>query len=58
LEPPAAGGKREFGGGASDAEAIFTFFPKKYAFLSILWSKFLLKNTFKMTAKSVLLPVA
>jgi len=45
-----------FEGRALDAEMIFTvFFPRNYAFLSILRSKFLLKNTFKMTAKSVLL---
>jgi len=55
AEPPAAGGKRGFGNEALDAETIFTVFPLKYAFLSILWSKFLLKNTFTMTAKSVLL---
>jgi len=46
--------------GGSGAESptlrrFLQFFHKKYAFLSILWSKFLLKNTFKMTAKSVVL---
>jgi len=47
---------QEFGVGALDAETIFTvFFPKKYAFLSIFWPKFLLENTLKMTAKWVLL---
>jgi len=34
------------GGGASDAEASFTVFSKKYAFISILWSKFPLKTRF------------
>jgi len=34
---------------------IFQLFPQNYAFLSIPWSKFLLKNTLKITAKSVLL---
>jgi len=38
----AAEGKREFEGGAPEAEAIFTIFFKKYAFLSIFWSKFML----------------
>jgi len=33
----------------------FLHFTKKYAFLNTLWSKFLLKNMFKKTAKSVLL---
>jgi len=55
VEPPAAGGKREFGGGAPDAEEIFTVLSPKYAFLSILWSKVLLKTRFYMTAKSVLM---
>jgi len=31
------------------------YFFKNYAFLSILWSKFLLKTRFKMIAKSVLM---
>jgi len=31
------------------------FFSKKYAVLSILWSKFLLKTRFQMTVKSVLM---
>jgi len=35
-DPPAAGGKRGFGGGSPDAEKIFTLFSKKYAYLSIL----------------------
>jgi len=44
------------GGGASDHAAIFiVFFSKKHSFLSIFWSKFLLKNAFLMTAKSVLM---
>jgi len=50
--PEASGG---FEGGAPEAETTFTVFSPKYPFLSILWSKFLLKNTFKMAAKSVLL---
>jgi len=33
-------------GGALDAEAIFIVFFKKYVFVSILWSKFLLKMRF------------
>jgi len=46
--------------GGSEAEPstlrrFFQLFPKKYAFLNTLWSKFLLENTFKMTTKSVLL---
>jgi len=51
VEPPVGGRKRGFGGGAPDAEEIFTVFPKKYAFLSILWSKFLFKTRFEMAAK-------
>jgi len=36
-----------FGGGAPDAEAIFTaFFTKIRMFISIFWSKFLLKTRF------------
>jgi len=46
AEPPAAGGKRRFGGESSDAEAIYKVFSKKYELLSILWSKFLLKTRF------------
>jgi len=52
VEPPEA---TEFGGGAPDAETTFTVFSQKICILSIFWSKFLLKNTFKMIAKSVLL---
>jgi len=58
VELPAAGGKRGFGVSAldADAETIFLhYFSNKHAFLSILWSKFLLKNAFKITAKTVLL---
>jgi len=33
-----------FRGGIPDAEAIFYRFIQKYAFLSILWCKFLLKT--------------
>jgi len=44
AEPPATEGKRGFEGGAPDAEEIFAVFSKKYAFLSILWSKFHLKH--------------
>jgi len=46
VEPPAARGKRGFGGEALDTETIFAFFSKKYAFLRILCSKFLLKTRF------------
>jgi len=46
--------------GASGAEPptlriFLQFFLKKYAFLSIIWYKFLLKTRFDMTAKSVLM---
>jgi len=44
VEPPAAGGQRGFGNGAPNAAAIFLDFSKNKAFLSIFWSKFLLKN--------------
>jgi len=55
AKPPAAGGKQGFGGGASDAEEILTVFSQKFPFLSILWSKFLLKTRFEMIAKNVLM---
>jgi len=42
----ATGGQRGFGGGATDAAAIFQLFFQKYAVLGIFWSKFLLKTTF------------
>jgi len=45
------GGSNDAGGGAHD----FSKKKKKYAFLSILWSKFLLKMRFLMAAKSVLM---
>jgi len=35
-----------FGGRVPDPEVMFTFFSKKYAFLSILYSKLLLKTPF------------
>jgi len=38
-----------------DTEAIFTAFFQKYAFLSLLLSKFIFKTRFKITAKSVLM---
>jgi len=38
-ETPEAVDQRGFGVGAPDAEEFFyIFFPKKYAFLSLLWS--------------------
>jgi len=41
---PAAGGQRGFGGGAPNVAAIFLAFSKKIKhFLSIFWSKFLLR---------------
>jgi len=43
-KPPAAGGKRR--SEPPEREAIFIVFPQKYTFLSILWSKFLLKTRF------------
>jgi len=46
AEPTAAGGIWEFEGRAPDAEVIFAFLIQKYAFLGILWSKFLLKMHF------------
>jgi len=45
-ESPVAGGQWGFGDTTSDALAIYSFFPKKYAFLGIFWPKFLLKNAF------------
>jgi len=55
AEPPATEVKWGFGGGSPDAETNFTVFSKKYAFLSILWSKLLLKNMLKIITKNVLL---
>jgi len=36
----------DFWGGSPDAAVILQLFSKKYAFLSIFWPKFLLKNAF------------
>jgi len=41
-----AGGQRGFEGVSPDAVAILQLFNKKYAFLGILWSIFLLKMRF------------
>jgi len=46
AEPPVAGGQRGFGGGAPNAAAIYQLIPNNNAFLSIFWSKFLLKIVF------------
>jgi len=43
---PAADGQWRFGGGSPDAVAILRSISKKYTFLGIFWSKFLLKNAF------------
>jgi len=48
AEPPAAGGKRGFGGGAPMLTIILQFFSQKYAFLSIYFGQnFCLKRVFK-----------
>jgi len=40
------------GGQAPRSQGNFLqFFSRKYAFLNILWSEFMLKTRFKMTAK-------
>jgi len=44
AELPAAGSQRGLESGAPVAEVIFTFLFQKYAFLSIFWSKLLLKT--------------
>jgi len=46
LKITAAGSQREFGGGASNAAAIFPAFSKNKAFLSNLRFNFLFKNVF------------
>jgi len=43
-ESSAARGERGFGGGSPTLRRFLQFFSKTYAFLSILWSKFLLKT--------------
>jgi len=50
--PPKANGG--WGAKPPTLRQFFTFFFKKYSFLSLLWSKFLLKTRFYMLAKSVL----
>jgi len=44
AETPAAEGQREVEGGAPyDAAAVLQLFLKKYAFVGVVWSKFLRK---------------
>jgi len=44
AEPQPPGGKQGIGSRALDAEVTFSFFFKKYVFLSKLWPKLLLET--------------
>jgi len=46
VDPPATGGKQQFGGGSLNAEAIFTYFFQKNRIFQYTLVKFVLKTRF------------